>query len=489
MIVDVNYNNKTSSQLVMSFINVKGLIELMPFHIHDQPYRFTKWVYANEQYKPISNYISYDNRPVSLTYDKRFNKFDLMQFLHNLSPEVQKKLLAFNQPQLFFFDIETEIEDEFPDAETAKTPIISIAITAFDSKFTTVVFTTDYDRINESVAEQIRLRVNAYIKAEYDAKLDVDVRVIACKSEYEMLKRFLVAFKQMPAMSAWNSDGYDWPYIKNRLAKNGLSMSEASIDGSLDSAGLPKHKVIKDYMQLFKDYEYSMRPYESYALNYVANKSLKLSKLVYPGTLKSLRENDIVTFLAYNAIDTIILALLHKKHNLYNVLYGLTLVTSLPMRLCEGPVNQAEAVMFKYFLAKRDANNNVIVCPEKGKTPTYKYEGGFVKDPVKHFAKYTACFDYSSLYPSIMRTHNISPMNLIRQLQTNELEKYKNDPNYFISSLGRLYDNSEDYAYKEVQSVLYAGRKSFQGDQFFYYNEVWFEIQKEKKRRGLIESL
>jgi hypothetical protein len=119
-----------------------------------------------------------------------------MQFLHNLSPEVQKKLLAFNQPQLFFFDIETEIEDEFPDAETAKTPIISIAITAFDSKFTTVVFTTDYDRINESVAEQIRLRVNAYIKAEYDSKLDVDVRVIACNKPINQ-KRDRVLNSQM----------------------------------------------------------------------------------------------------------------------------------------------------------------------------------------------------------------------------------------------------------------------------------------------------
>jgi hypothetical protein len=58
MIVDVNYNNKTSSQLVMSFINDKGLIELMPFHIHDQPYRFTKWVYANEHYQPnLLNFI------------------------------------------------------------------------------------------------------------------------------------------------------------------------------------------------------------------------------------------------------------------------------------------------------------------------------------------------------------------------------------------------------------------------------------------------
>ena len=489
MIVDVNYNNKNSSQLVMSYINEHGGIDLMPFQIHDQPYRFTKWIYANEHYKPLNNYISYDNKPVALAYDKRFNKFDLMQFVLNLDPAIQKKLLAFNQPQVFFFDIETKIEDGFPDAETAATPIISIAITALDSKFTTVVFTTDYDRIDETVASAIAAKVNAYVQKEYDVNLDVDVRVVSCKSEYEMLKRFLMAFKNIPAMAAWNSDGYDWPYIKNRLAKNGLSMSEASIDGSLDSAGLPKHKIVKDYMQLFKDYEYSMRPYESYALNYVANRSLKLSKLEYPGTLKSLHENDIVTFLAYNAIDTIILAFLHKKHNLFNVLYGLTLVTSLPMRLCEGPVNQAEAVMFKYFLAKRDKNNNIIVCPEKGKSETYKYEGGFVKDPVKHFAKYTACFDYSSLYPSIMRTHNISPMNLICQLSSNEVDKYKNDHNYFISSLGRLYDNSEDYAYKEVQSVLYAGRKSFQGDQFFYYNEVWFELQKEKKRRGLIESL
>jgi hypothetical protein len=272
--------------------------------------------------------------------------------------------------------------------------------------------------------------------------------------------------------------------------KSPVQISEVlNTTGTVDQHGLPKHKINRDQLSLFKTYEYSMRPYESYRLDWVASTSLKLPKLPYDGTLKDLRTNDLPTFLAYNAIDTIIVALLHKKHNLFNVLFGLCLVTSLPIRKVEGPVNQSEAVMFKHYLTKRSKSDEIIICPARPYQTTDKYEGGYVKDPVKHMSKYVACFDYSSLYPSIMRSHNIGPMNLIKQLTPDEIEQYKNNPDFSISVQGRLYDNSEDCAYKVVESELFIKRKKYQADQMFYWNEIFFKIQQEKKRRGLIDTL
>jgi DNA polymerase elongation subunit (family B) len=481
-----------TSQIVLSYATDNGTVELKTFDVNKQPYKFTKWVYANNSANnPITGYISTEGEQVSLEYAPRFNKFDLMQFIMSLDADTKKQLLDFKSLNVYSIDIETEIIDEFPDAENAKTPIVSIAVTALDDKLTTVVLTTDHDKLDEQACIDIQKMTEAYIQTNYDVNQQVDVKVVACINEADMLKKFLVMFKKMPAVIAHNGNGYDYPYIKKRLAMHNLSMSAASIDGTLNNAGMPKHKLVIDYMELFKSYEYSLRPYESYSLNYIADKSLKLPKLDYGeyGTLKALREQNIVKFLAYNAVDTIILGLLHKKHNLINVLYGLAMVTSLPLSQCEGPVNQAEAVMFKYYLDNPMPDGTKFVCPERQKTPTHKYEGGYVKDPVKNWAKYVACFDYSSLYPSIMRTMNMSPMNLIKQLAPHEIEQYKNNKDFVVSSQGRLYDNRIDSPYKVVQATLYKGRKDFQGDQFFYYNEVWFEIQKEKKRRGLIDSL
>lgn len=493
MILDVIYNNNVNSQIVMSYINDKGGVSLKHFNVSDQPNQFTRWVYAKPGEGKMDGYISFDNRPVRLDWGPSFNRFDLLQFLHRLNPEDKEQLLGYKPINFYFFDIETEIQDEFPDSENAKTPIVSIAVTALNSTLTTIVLTIDpvtKDEVNS--AEQITKK---YIKDNYDSSIDVDVRFIQCSNEEHMLQMFLQMYKAIPAMSGWNTDGYDWPYIIKRMQKYGLSMKMASMDGTVDrTLGLPNHKLNPDYMELFKAYDYSLRPYESFRLDWVALKSLGLPKLPYDGTLKQLRENDIGRFLAYNAIDTIIVGLLHKKHNLVSVLNGLTMVTLLPMRQSAGAVNQSEAVMFNHYINNvKGPNGENIVCPQKdARVDKYKYDGGYVKDPVRGVSKFNACFDFSSLYPSLMRTTNISPTNILlegRTLTRDEILKYKDNPDYVISVQNRLYDNRTDCAYKMIQSKLYAGRKSYQKDQFFYEKEIAFEVKKEQKRRGLIESL
>lgn len=491
MIIDVLYNNTVNSQIVMSYINDKMGVDLMHFNVSEHPHQFTKFVYTQGGGTGLQNYISHDNKPTHLEYASRFNRFDLMYFINNLPEEQKEKLLGFKPIKFFSFDIETEILDEFPDAETAKTPVVSIALCADDDKLTTRVMTID--KITEEEAKRAEQIVKDYIKENYDPNLDIDVKFVQLVNEEDMLKKFLVAYRQIPAIGGWYSDGYDFPYLIKRMAKYNLDMRSASLDGTVDQNGLPNHKLNIDYMELFKKYDYSLRPYESFKIDYVGNKSMNLKKLTYEGTLKQLRVNDIAKFLAYNAIDTIIVNLLHRKHNLLNVLNGLALVTTLPMRQCGGAVAQAEAVMFKSYLDKNYEGKQIIVCPERIDKPIeFEYDGGFVKDPTQNMGKYMACFDYSSLYPSVMRTMNLSPMNILgggRILSKEEQLKYKGNKDYVISAQGRLYDNRTTSTYKETQSSLYKKRKEYQGDMFFYLNKVYFAVLQEEKRRGLRETV
>ncbi|WNN12441.1 DNA polymerase II [Chryseobacterium phage MA9V-2] len=495
MILDVIYNNVVNSQLVISYVNDKGGVDLKHYTVSDQPNQFTKWVYSHNPTEVMQGVVSFDGKPVKLDFASRYNRFDFMQFVNGLPEAEREMLLGFKPIAWYFFDIETEIQDEFPDAENAKTPIVSICVTAMDSKLTSIVLTTD--PLHKETAEEATKITVDYIQTNYDKNQEVDVRFVYCASEYELIKIFLQIYKKIPALSGWNigpgERAYDWPYILNRMKKLGLSMTEASIDGTLDRHGLPNHKLNVDYMELFKKYDFSLKPYESYRLDWVAGKSLKLPKLPYDGTLKQLRENDLARFLAYNAIDTIILALLHRKHNLVSVLNGLSLVTSLPMRDCMGPVNQSEAVLFKYYFKQKGPNGEIVVCPQRENRPTkYKYDGGYVKDPARQIAKYVICLDFSSLYPSLYRTMNQGPTNILfdgRTLTPSEIAQYSSNPDYIISAQGRLYDNRKPSAYKEVQSELYVKRKEYQGDQFFYLNQIHFPVQQEEKRRGLVDSI
>ena len=75
----------------------------------------------------------------------------------------------------------------------------------------------------------------------------------------------------------------------------------------------PCHSIILDYMQTVKDYDYILRPYESYSLDWVGNAAVKAHKIKYQGSLQDLYERDPEWYYFYNAVDSLITILIHYK--------------------------------------------------------------------------------------------------------------------------------------------------------------------------------
>ena len=101
---------------------------------------------------------------------------------------------------------------------------------------------------------------------------------------------------------------------------------------------------------------------------------------------------------------------------------------------------------------------------ERTKIP---YEGAFCGCVPGRY-EYTVCFHFASLYPSQVRTCNLSFENFYEnkvgpdsfgryttlKWTEAELEKFRQDPNYFVTVMGNVYKNDKDYAFRRIQANL-----------------------------------
>ena len=118
-------------------------------------------------------------------------------------------------------------------------------------------------------------------------------------------------------------------------------------------------------------------------------------------------------------------------------------------------VNVTEALLCKGFYKR-----NMVIADERTEKIKGSYEGAYVKEPEAGMFRAVTCFDYASLYPSIMRQYNVSPESFVRkETDPNRIQELKKDPNYIVSVTGAIYDNSKVSVLKEILTELYTERK------------------------------
>ena len=117
-------------------------------------------------------------------------------------------------------------------------------------------------------------------------------------TEEELIRHFFTKIlPNVPAIAGWNSYNFDWRYMVNRVkvlfgqGEMYNLIRKASPTGDItnitytDAAGLhyrlpsPMHVANLDYMELVKQYDYILRPYESYSLDWVGTHAVMLKRL------------------------------------------------------------------------------------------------------------------------------------------------------------------------------------------------------------------
>ena len=276
-------------------------------------------------------------------------------------------------------------------------------------------------------------------KQQINAVTDGDREVRTYKTEAEMLSAILDLWEELDPtiITGWNSGFFDIPYMYYRMC-NVLGKEQAARLSPLRKINFTEWDTAQpvelgginhlDYILLFKKYIVKQEP--SYKLDDIGEKYVKLNKIEYEGSLDTLFQKDINKFIQYNLRDVEIIVELEKKLKFIDL-------TVILCHLCHVPYEQIylstvlnDGAILTY-LKRQD-----IVSPNKPTTinPSLKertgddYAGGYLKDPTPGLYEWVIDLDFTSLYPSIIRSLNIGIETLVGRIVNSG--KYDNQWTY-----------------------------------------------------------
>lgn len=470
MILDYEYDQR-NKKFTISYINPKGTKSFYEFNIN----RFKSYYPC-----PTGKFQDWDGTRVDVRYTDRPSKFDIMEFVEDLPNNVKGELFDENCiPKVYTWDIETEFDpNEKPDPASAKFPITAISCVSPEMKVM-VLGTKSLDNTTiNNISKYIKEYCSGILLCQ-ESKIVPEFIYKKFDSEHDMLQWFVKnVVAKVPILAGWNSDGFDQQYITSRIKNyyDDISLYSMSCRGRMDMKKIintfhpnddirilsPRHTLMVDMMDIIKTHDMTILPIkESMSLDWIADQSLGVKKIEYDGDLNELYENDPERFFFYNAIDSVLVQLIHKRFRTLNLIFNYANVTHLPIDKCFGKIGPAEALFFQNFHNK---GYHIVYYPdrhvERGELP-----GAYVKEPIAGQYQWACCFDFASLYPTQVMTCNLSVENFVTPPRPSgwteaELNIYKSDPKYFVSLNGNVYKNDKDYAFREIQVFLKENRNT-----------------------------
>ena len=316
-----------------------------------------------------------------------------------------------------FFDIEVDFNKDlgFADPSDPFNPVTAIALhLSWIGK--TICIAIKPKGMERSRAEEI---MNSFPDS------------ILMDSEEELLSTFLDLIDDADILSGWNSEGFDIPYMVNRIARvlgkehtrrfclwNKYPRKREYEKYGKDQETFDLYgRVHLDYLELYRKYTY--HEMHSYSLDAIGEYELGERKTAYEGTLDQLYNNDFETFIEYNRQDVDLLVRMDEKLqfiDLANVLAHSNTVL-LPTTMGAVAVTDQAIVNESHRLGK-------IVPDRTRRGDEYAAAGAYVANPKRGWHEWIGSIDLNSLYPSIIRSCNMSTETIvgqIRQTRTNEM--------------------------------------------------------------------
>jgi len=306
-----------------------------------------------------------------------------------------------------FFDIEVEVTDGFPEPSKAQNKVTSIAMyTKHDGKYRVYVLGDGQDNVKD----------------------EVDIRFYTTESE--LLKEFLRYWiKVQPTMvTGWNTNGFDIPYLYNRLSK----VLGEEFANALSPIQIVKYNPNKkmyriagvsslDYMDLYRKFTYTQQ--SSYRLDHIGTIEVGLGKVEYEGTLDDLYRDDIDKFIEYNLNDVEIVKALDQKFKLLDLARAVSHLGRIPYEEVYFSSRYIEGAMLVYLRSLG------LVAPSKGANVTYdgsesRFSGAYVKSPNPGRYDWVFDLDLTSMYPSIIMSLNMSPETKIGKINGWDAEEF-----------------------------------------------------------------
>lgn len=442
MLVDTQYLPNTK-KLVASYVDKSGEIKLK-YYSMEHPMKYVSCETTDPDKHP--KFKSWDGKCVKQVEVNYPDRYAIYEFLDQLPEDEKEELFEYNEPKMYFVDIETEIDPTtgaYSQPEDPNGRIISISV-VYDNK----IILMGLEEMPDDMQSRIINNTNKYFEkfgTEYKLKY------LKYDDEFSMLWTFFNKMvPQMPLITGWNFLDFDWLYLVNRSRKvtkivNGEVMiidpRVSSITKRLNKVWstefeLPAHRMVFDYMQLYEIADTSIKVKESSSLDFVSSKLVGVDKIKYNGSLQNLYETDFETFMYYNAVDSILVQRIHLARNYISIVFAISSLSKIRVVDVVSQMNNAlgslaitEGVLRNRF---REMENIVLFKDENSdRSEAHGIAGGWVKDPVVGMNKWVSVYDFMSLYPITQLEFFIAPETFV----------------------GVRSEKEEDYCYNKSQKI------------------------------------
>lgn len=449
----------------------------------------TKQPKTDENGNPIiRQWKSYDNKYVKKVFtDKKLKDFRIVELLNSFGDMINP-IYEMNIPKTYYCDIETDVSDDgFSDPEDALNPINTISLTRFPE---TIIFS----RKNLTPEEQdyVQHQIDNYSYNNNGSDITKGYKFIFkyYQSEREMLEAFVEYILDIPAITGWNFLGFDWLYIFNRCKMHNIDLRRLSptntytpfkitprSGGKTINVELPTHKIIYDYLMVYKTWDQSIEPKENNTLDFVAERALGIKKVKHKWGFKEFYEEHFADYVFYNCIDTILVEHIDKVLKTSEIWYMLTSVLRIELNMAFSTIKPTEHVMCNFMYPQY----KIFPVIKKAEVEQSDYEGAFVWPTRPGIFKFIGGLDFASLYPSIIRQFLISP----------EMFLFKN-PSYIPkkdeikTKSGAVFKKSNDSIIPSILTHYFGLRKAAKNDKKDCNVEMEHLKHILEKRKGVI---
>jgi DNA polymerase elongation subunit (family B) len=341
------------------------------------------------------------------------------------------------KPRILYLDIETRsgtVSKGFPVPEKSLEPISMFQIYDSTSKNMIIIGLKDW-------------------KHQDNYKYDFPVKYIKCNDEIHLIETYLNVFQKLDPLIiyAWNGDGFDYPYMYNRIKKLGMdvqrlsnygkvTMEEGEFQGKITFKFKAQGHFYIDLMKVYKKFTFA--PRAGYSLDYIAEVELgkrkvnhseyvafddfytgkyvipeepneeQLNSKIYKAALASdwdeVKELAHSEFVNYGCIDTYLIKEIDENSNFTNLMMMISEKMGVQLGDTLGTIRPwSQYILNKSMLDKR-------IMPKRQDFDQPDVVGGHVMVPNSGKHHWVLAEDVTSMYPLLgMVGFNMSPETYI----------------------------------------------------------------------------
>lgn len=439
-------------KLLISYINDEGNVAFKKINL--PPKQQFSYVYTNQKAKAAIGKKSWDHRLIRKVPTRFLPRNRIQELFVDIQDKVPE-IFRENIPKISASDIEVHVdEDGFPDPGEAKNRINTISW----SRYPEVVVFGNKELSSEDI-QRIEKDINEHLKGTERDNYSFTYKYH--ENEADLIFDFLYNYARHDTiLTGWNFWGYDWKYIVNRCKRLNLDISWMSPTkqwykygirnrGNKEYIMLPQHKLIVDYMTIYKKWDRTIDVKENDSLDYVAEQATGVQKVKYSGTFTDLYEKDYDKYVFYNAIDSVLVEEIHNHLKTMNTFLSLGNITKVEAMNAFSPISMLEATLVRYAYPR-----GIVFPKNEFNSQKSTYEGAFVFEPKPGLYAWVSSFDFASLYPTIIRQFKISIENFVKKDQNAEPSEHE-----VKCSSGAIFDSRNNPLLPEILTDYYNARK------------------------------